>query len=121
MDSISMTVKKESITSFQSTISKFEKAMAQMTEKGVNTKLLQKRLQAHYVGLAVLENAWHQNPQPFSDGELAEAHIVLADLFPSLENAYHKSKAGSPQRTLLARRIRALELAVFLMEKSSAD
>lgn len=121
MDSISMTIKKESIKSFQSTISKFEKALAQMTEKGVNTTLLQKRLEAHYIGLAVLENVWHQKPQPYSDGELAEARIVLAGLFPSLENAYHKSKAGSPQRTLLARRIRALELAVFLMEKSSAE
>ena len=121
MESISMTVKKESIKSFQSTISKFEKAFAQMTEKGVNTTLLQKRLQAHLVGLAVLENAWYQKPHPHSDGELAEALLVLTGLFPSLENAYRKSKAGSPQRTLLARRIRALELAVHVIEKSSAE
>lgn len=112
MEIVSNAVKMESIKSNQSTINKLEKALAQMTEKGASTTLLQKRLKALYVGLAMLENAWNQKPHYYNQEELADARIVLAGLFPSIENANAKSKAGSPQRTLLERRIRALELAV---------
>ncbi|MRN56458.1 hypothetical protein [Paenibacillus monticola] len=112
MENVSNTDKLESIKSFQSTIRKSEKALAQMTEKGANTTLLMKRLKALNIGLAMLENVWNQRPHHYSQEELAEAHNVLISLFPSMENIYAKSKAGSPQRTLLERRIKALELAV---------
>ncbi|MNI42481.1 hypothetical protein D3C73_967780 [compost metagenome] len=38
-----------------------------------------------------------------------EARNVIAGLFTSIENSYAKSKIGSPQRTLLERRIKALQ------------
>lgn len=121
MDSITITVKTESLKSLQSTIAKFEKVFLQMTEKGANTTLLQKRLQAHYVGLAVLEHAWNSKPLPYSGEELADALNVLAGLFPSLSKSNGKSKTGSPQRTLLSRRIRALELTVQAIEEKLAQ
>jgi len=112
MESVSNEDKLESIKSMQSTIGKLENALAQMTQKGANTTLVKKRLKAVYIGLAVLENVWDQRPHHYTQEDLAEARNVLTGLYPSIENSYAKLKAGSPQRTLLERRIRALELAV---------
>lgn len=112
MENVSNADKLESIKSFQSTIRKCENALAQMTQKGANTTLLEKRLKALYIGLAMLENVWNQKPHHYTQEDLAEARNVLNGLFPSIENIYAKSKAGSPQRTLLERRIKSLELAV---------
>lgn len=112
MDNVSNVEKSESIKSLQSTISKLENALSQMTQKGANTTLVKKRLKAVCIGLAVLENVWNQSPHYYSQAELADARNVLTGLFPSIENVYVKSKAGSPQKTLLERRIKALELAV---------
>lgn len=46
MENVSNAVKLESIKSFQSTIGKLEKALTQMTEKGANTTLVEKRYKA---------------------------------------------------------------------------
>lgn len=111
MENVSNAVKLESIKSFQSTIGKLEKALAQMTEKGVNTTLVEKRHKACCIGLAVLENVWDQKPHSYTGEDLAEARKVLSGLMPSIESAYAKLKEGSPQKTLLEKRIKALELA----------
>lgn len=112
MENVSHVDKLESITSFQSTISKCEKALAQMTQKGANTTLIKKRLKAISIGLAMLEKVWNSEPHHYTQEDLAEARTVLTGLLPSIENIYAKSKVGSPQRTLLERRIKALELAI---------
>ncbi|WKA55556.1 hypothetical protein [Planococcus shixiaomingii] len=116
METVSASEKQESIQSLQSTISKLEKALAQMTQKGSNTTLVQKRLRALYTGLAMLENAWNEKPYSYTSEDLTEVHTVLMGLLPSIEEMYAKSKAGSSQRTLLERRIKALELAVQAIE-----
>ncbi|MFY0759505.1 hypothetical protein AB1K32_11550 [Metabacillus dongyingensis] len=121
MENVSNVDKLESIKSFQSTIGKSEKALAQMTQKGANTTLIKKRLKALYIGLAMLENVWNQRPHHYTQEDLAEARNVLTGLFPSIENIYAKSKAGSPQRTLLERRIKALELAVQAIDDLSNE
>lgn len=87
-----------------------------MTEKGANTTLVEKRHKACCIGLAVLENVWDQKLHPYTEEELAEARKVLIGLMPSIESAYAKLKEGSPQRTLLERRIKALELAAEALE-----
>jgi len=121
METVSNKEKLESIKSFQSTISKSEKALAQMTEKGVNTTLIKKRLNALYIGLAMLENVWNERPHPYTREEIAEARPILTGLFPSIENIYAKSKPGSPQKTLLKRRIKSLELAVQAIDDFSKE
>ncbi len=121
MENVSDVNKLESIKSFQSSISKSEKALAQMTQKGANTTLLKKRRKALYIGLAMLENIWNQSPHDYNREDLAEARNVLTGLFPSLEKIYAKSKADSPQRTLLERRIKALELAVQAIDDLSNE
>ncbi|WP_090714191.1 hypothetical protein [Paenibacillus typhae] len=110
----------ESLTSMKSTVRKLESALSQMTESGANTNLVKKRLHAVSAGLAVLENAWEQKPHSYTPEDLAEASKVLQGLIPSVENSYAKSKAGSPQRTLLERRLVALHQAVQAIEDSSA-
>lgn len=119
MENVSNEEKLESIKSLQSTINKLENALSQMIQKGANTTLVKKRLKAVCIGLAILENVWHQSPHHYSQEELAEARNVLTSLFPSIEKVYVKSKFGSPQKTLLERRIKALELAVLAIDKLS--
>lgn len=111
--------KLESTKSLQSTISKLENALSQMTQNGANTTLVKKRLKAVYIGLATLEHVWNQRSHHYTQEDLAEARNVITGLFPSIENSYTKSKAGSPQRTLLERRIKALELAVQAIDDLS--
>ncbi|KXY47625.1 hypothetical protein MHB70_12025 [Bacillus sp. FSL M7-1020] len=115
MENVSNLDKSESIKSLQSTIRKLENALSQMTQKGANTTLVKKRFKAVCIGLAALENAWNQQSHQYSQEELIEARNVLVGLLPSMERAYDKSKVGSPQRTLLTRRIKALELSVQAM------
>ena len=112
MESVLNVDKLASIKSLQSTVSKLENALSQMTQKGANTTLVKKRLKAVCIGLAILENVWNQSPHSYTQEDLAEARNVLTGLLPSIENIYVKSKVGSPQRTLLERRIKALELAI---------
>lgn len=121
MENVSNEDKLESIKSFQSTIKKLEKALATMTQKGANTTLINKRLKAGCVGLAMLENVWNQSPHQYTQEDVAEARNVLTGLLPSIENSYAKSKVGSPQRTLLERRIKALELAVQAIDDCSNE
>lgn len=118
MESITPAQHAESIQSFESAIRKCETALAQMTGKGSNTTLLKKRLKALQAGLAILENAWHQKPFDCSPGELVETREVLSGLLPSIERSFAKSKDGSPQKTLLERRIRSLELAIQAIDES---
>ncbi|MNI23710.1 hypothetical protein D3C73_773060 [compost metagenome] len=121
MEHVSNVDKQESIKSLQSTISKLENALSQMTHNGASTTLVRKRLKAIYIGLAMLENVWNQSPHHYTQEDLAEARNVITGLFPSIENSYAKSKTGSPQRTLLERRIKALELAVQAIDELSTN
>jgi len=116
MGIVTETIKAESLKSFQSTIRKSENALSSMTEKGANTTLVAKRLQALRIGLAVLEQVWDGKSHPYTHEDLAEARILLAALLPSIEGIYAKSKSGSPQKTLLERRIKSLELALQAMD-----
>jgi hypothetical protein len=69
----------------------------------------------------MLENIWNQRPHHYTQEDLAEARNVLTGLFPSIEDIYARLKVGSPQRTLLERRIRALELAVRAIDVLSNE
>ena len=115
MEVLTEAEKVESLKSFRSTIRKSENALSSMTDKGANTTLVEKRLKALRIGLAVLEQVWDEKHHPYTHEELAEARILLAGLLPSIEGIYAKSKPSSPQKTLLERRIKSLELAIQAM------
>lgn len=111
----------ESIRSFESSLHKMEKALAQMTRKGTNTALLTKRLKALQIGLAVLQYSWLQTPYGYTRQEITEARGTLSDLMPSLGASLVKAKEGSPQKTLLMRRIKAIQLALDAMDEQEQD
>lgn len=119
MEHLTEIIKAESLKSFRSTIRKSENALSNMTEKGANTTLVSKRLQALRIGLAVLEQVWDEKSHSYSPEDIAEARILLAGLLPSIEGIYDKSKPGGPQKTLLGRRIKSLELAIEIMKDSN--
>lgn len=121
MEIVSDIDKLESIRSMQSTIRKLENGLAKMTQQDANTTLIKKRLKASYIGLAMLENAWNQKAHNYSREDIEEARNVLTGLFPSIGNSFAKLKAGSPQRTLLERRIKALELTVQAIDDISSQ
>jgi hypothetical protein len=119
MEKLTESIKIESLKSFRSTIRKSETALTSMAAKGANTTLVEKRLKALRIGLAVLEQVWEEKPHPYTQEDLAEARILLAGLLPSIEGIRAKSKSGSPQKTLLERRIKSLELALQEMDDST--
>lgn len=121
MENVSNVDRIESIKSLQSTLRKLENALSQMSHNGKNTTLVKKRLKAVNIGLAILENVWNHRNHHFSNEDLDEAHDVLTSLFPSMEKIYAKSKVGSPQRTLLERRMKALKFAVQAIAGSSGN
>lgn len=116
MENLTDVIKAESIASYRSSIRKSENALSSMTEKGANTTLVSKRLQALRIGLAVLEQVWDETPHLYTHEDLEEAGVLLAGLLPSIEGIYAKSKPGSPQKTLLERRIKSLKLALQAMD-----
>lgn len=116
MEDVPQTTRSESLAALRSAIVKTEKALAGMASNGASTVLVARRLQALRVGLAVLEDAWRGWPSPYSSEDLAEARGVLSGLLPSVEAICARSKPGTPQRTLLERRIRALNLALQAIE-----
>lgn len=117
MVDVSNEIKTESIKSLQSTIKKSEKALVQMNQKGSNTTLIEKRLMALCIGLAVLDKIWNQGSLHYTQDDLVETSIILTGLLPSIKDIYTKLKTGSSQRTLLERRIRALELAILAIDE----
>jgi hypothetical protein len=117
MDDVTEAKRLEAIRSIQSTIRKCEKALVQMTRKGANSAVLRSRLNALNVGLAMLEDVWDHRPHRHSREELAEAREVLEGLFPSMKAIHARSRAGGPQKTLLERRLKALDLVVRAIDE----
>ncbi len=104
----------ESIESFKSTIRKTQNGLISMSKKGSNTTLINKRLNAFIIGLAILES----KDLNFKFEEIIEARDTLSSMLPSIIKLYNKSKEGSPQRTLLVRRIRAFEIVLEIINNT---
>lgn len=102
----------ESRFALQSTINKLTQAQKSMAIKGANTTLVTKRLQAITLALAILESAWQQQEITYSKQELQQTYDILQGLLPSIEKIYAKTADGTPQKTLLTRRLTALHLAI---------
>lgn len=119
MVGISESERIESLTSLRSSIAKTTKGLASMEKMGANTTVAKKRLEVLSIGLAVLEHIWVGTPQQYSPEALSEAREVLADLLPSIQSIYGRSKTGSAQKTLLERRIVSLKRAIRALDKST--
>lgn len=105
------TTKQQSIEAFESAIRKSESALAKMKDKNANTVLLEKRLKALYVGMAVLDEKWNQKTHTYTGLELEMARGILAGILSSIKDVHKTIKKESPQSTLIQRRIKAIEIA----------
>ncbi len=108
------------VAALESAIAKSERALFGMTRKSARTTLVAKRLKALRVGLAMLESVWFERPCRYTGEDLEAARGVLAGLLPSVERIAAKAHEGSPQRTLVDRRRRAMELAVRAIDGAMA-
>ncbi|SDN09251.1 hypothetical protein SAMN04488137_3483 [Fictibacillus solisalsi] len=107
-----------SIESLKSTLRKLENAYKRMTENHSNTTLVKKRRDAVKIGLDSLENAWHGTEFSYDEEAIRSAKLNLQSLLPSIQKQYVKAKEGSAQKTIIERRITAIELAIEALEKS---
>ncbi|RXZ01481.1 hypothetical protein [Fictibacillus sp. S7] len=116
MKTVSKEIQTLSIKSLQSTLRKLENAYKSMTENNSNTTLVEKRRDAVKVGFDCLENAWHGTKFLYDEGTILSAKQILQDLLPSIQKQYEKAKEGSAQKTIIERRIRAIDLAIEALE-----
>ncbi|NLE16169.1 MAG: hypothetical protein GX626_09910 [Spirochaetales bacterium] len=112
MDHVDERERTVALASLDSSIRKLEKTLTSVELKGSSTTVVSKRLQALRIGRAALQSVWLSRPYTYSAEEANEAKHIIASLEPSLQAMASKFKPGSSQATLLARRIRSLELAL---------
>lgn len=116
MDSLEEEIKGHSLKALTSAISKMEKGLETMEEKGANTKLMKRRLRAVMTGKRALEGKWLGMETEDSLEMRAEAACTLKGLIPLTKRLLDKMKERSPQRTLLERRLIALDQAIQALE-----
>lgn len=117
MKAISQEIQDQSIKSLESTCKKLATAYQRMTEKGVNTTLVKKRLNAVKMGLESLKNIWNGENFSYDEEAILISKKILEDIMPSIEKQIAKAKEGSSQKTLNDRRLTALKLAIESLEK----
>lgn len=105
----------QSRESIRSTIRKLETAEQTMTAKSAGTTLLRRRLDALLTALAALDDFPEDLAPDYSSDRLKAAEAVLTGLIPSLERQLGKARPGSPQTTLIRRRITALTRALEII------
>ncbi|WP_339244610.1 hypothetical protein NYE53_10275 [Bacillus sp. FSL R5-0523] len=116
MKIVSQEIQDLSIKSLESTFSKLSNAYKSTTEKGSNTSLVKKRLNAVKIGLESLKGTWNGEDFCYEQEIILTNKEVLQDIIPSIEKQIAKAKEGSSQKTLNERRLTALKLAIESLE-----
>ncbi|AKI92339.1 hypothetical protein ACMX8W_10270 [Bacillus subtilis] len=116
MKIVSQEIQDLSIKSLESTFSKLSNAHKSTTEKGSNTSLVKKRLNAVKIGLESLKGTWNGEDFCYEQEIILTHKEVLQDIIPSIEKQIAKAKEGSSQKTLNERRLTALKLAIESLE-----
>jgi hypothetical protein len=112
------TDKAQAIFAMESAIRKSEHALVSMGEAPASVGL-KKRLKALQVGLSDLRHTWLGEPFTYTAEEVADAREILTHILSQLPAHFEKMKPGSPQRTTISRRMKAMELAIEFLEKIS--
>ena len=116
MKTVSQEIQDLSIKSLESTFNKLSNAYKSMTEKGSNTTLVKKRLNAVKIGLESLKDAWNGEDFFYDEEIILTSKDILQGIIPSIEKQIAKAKEGSSQKTLNERRLTALKLAIESLE-----
>jgi hypothetical protein len=115
ISTLTETEQAQAIFAMESAIRKSERALASMGDAPASAGL-KKRLMAFQIGLAALRYAWFNEPFIYLGVEVTDARDVLAHVLSQLPSYYEKMKPGSPQRTTISRRMKAIELAIKLLD-----
>ena len=116
MNPVSQEIQDLSIQSLESTFNKLTNAYKSTTEKGSNTTLVKKRLNAVKIGLESLKGTWNGEDFGYNEETILTSKEVLQGILPSIEKQIAQAKEGSPQKTLNERRLTALKLAIESLE-----
>lgn len=116
MNIVSQEIQDLSIKSLESTINKLTNAYKSVTEKGSNTTLVKKRLNAVKIGLESLKGTWNGEVFCYNEENILTSKEVLQGIIPSIEKQIAKAKEGCSQKTLNERRLTALKLAIESLE-----
>ncbi|WP_214721394.1 hypothetical protein [Exiguobacterium sp. s192] len=117
MRTISKDIQELSIKSLESTFNKLSNAYKSTSEKGSNTTLIKKRLDAVKIGLESLNETWNGTNFRYENDDLLRSIDVLQGIIPSIEKQLIKENGGSSQKTLNERRLTALKLAIESLEE----
>lgn len=118
MKEVEEVVIEDSMKAILSAIGKSERALIQMSQKGANTSLLSKRLKALSISLDVLKSKGKPLSALYSNNDLIETRSILTKLLIPIERIYNECKIVSPQRTLLERRIKAINLVIQMIDEN---
>ncbi len=118
MDNVTSSDLNESKKALVSAIQKSKKALAQMTKKGANTQLLTKRLKVLSTSLEILAMNGQTPSDLYSFGELRDIREGLVDLLISIKRINENLRLGSSQKTLLEKRISAMNLVIQMIDEN---
>ena len=108
---------REAARAITSVLSKSEKAIHKLKDDSAQYRLTADGIRAYQIAFALIAQALGDEPAPaFAKEECMQASATLSALSARVEKALPKFAAGTPQHTLAARRIRAFEIAVALIE-----
>ncbi|WP_270181292.1 hypothetical protein [Alkalihalobacillus sp. CinArs1] len=109
--------KEMSIKSLESTYNKLSNAYKSISEKGSNTTLVLKRLNAVEIGIKSLKDNWNSEGFFYDEEPIRNSKEVLEGIIPSIEKQIERAKKGSAQKTINERRLTALKLAIESLEQ----
>nr|WP_279401403.1 hypothetical protein [Piscibacillus salipiscarius] len=98
MKTVSQEIQELSIKSLESTFNKLSNAYKSMTEKGSNTTLVKKRLNAVKIGLESLKGTWNGEDFCYDEEIISTSKDVLQGIIPSIEKQIAQAKEGSSQK-----------------------
>lgn len=113
--------REESLRAVRSAVGKTRKALAKMNPDRSSSRLAAGRLRALSSGLEGLECVWNGEAFQGNREEIIRDREVLANLIPSIREIGKRFPEGSPQHTLIRRRVRALELAIQALTELSGE
>jgi hypothetical protein len=110
---------REAARAIASALRKSEKAILKLKEHSPQFRLTAESISAYQIALALIERErGSQDALSFSEEECTRAHTAFSSMIARVEKFLPKFAAGTPQHTLVVRRIRAFELAVRLIESA---
>ena len=107
----------EAARAISSALMKSEKALLKLKEGSPQLRMTTENIRAFQIGLALIRREQGaRDALVFRKEELASAQAAFASMTARVEKVLPKFAAGTPQHTLVVRRIRAFEIAEQMIQ-----